>query len=242
MNLEVPIEDDAVSASINHQLLGIVANQLLMFANPDIETAHYPINMTLTELEKLFHSSFSKIDSNAKADYDEYISYCDKGRVVLPDDRPQWYFCINIDKIRQTENYIVFSSSNYSYMGGAHGSHSGAGSLTFDKKNCIQFRNFIKERTLGELQPIIRKGLLQYFADTGDDISDRTLDEYLFDHDGPIAIPTLAPCPEKDGLTFTYQQYEIAPYACGIPSFTVPYEEIKPFLTREAIILLGLDM
>jgi hypothetical protein len=33
---------------------------------------------------------------------------------------------------------------------------------------------------------------------------------------------------------FTYQQYEIASYAEGMPSFVVPYPDIEPFLTPEA--------
>lgn len=32
---------------------------------------------------------------------------------------------------------------------------------------------------------------------------------------------------ENDGLDFQYQQYEIGPYASGMPDFTVPYSQLK---------------
>ena len=33
-------------------------------------------------------------------------------------------------------------------------------------------------------------------------------------------------------MGFIYQPYEIAPYAVGSISFTIPYENLKPFLTE----------
>jgi len=38
----------------------------------------------------------------------------------------------------------------------------------------------------------------------------------------------------------SYQQYEIAPYAAGMPSFVLTYQEVRPYLTKEALQLLHL--
>lgn len=35
-------------------------------------------------------------------------------------------------------------------------------------------------------------------------------------------------------------QYEIATYAFGLPTFTIPYEKIKPYLNEIGMALLGL--
>ena len=40
---------------------------------------------------------------------------------------------------------------------------------------------------------------------------------------------------------FTYQQYEIASYAAGMPEFTIPFEDLFPYLTPEAKALVGLE-
>ena len=63
--------------------------------------------------------------------------------------------------------------------------------------------------------------------------------EMLLDGD-LIPLPTWQPFPSKDGLVFTYQQYEIAPYAAGMPAFTIPYEDIAPYVLVEVRPILGL--
>jgi hypothetical protein len=35
----------------------------------------------------------------------------------------------------------------------------------------------------------------------------------------------------EKGVEFLYQPYEIAPYAAGMPSFTLSYQDIRPYLT-----------
>ena len=66
------------------------------------------------------------------------------------------------------------------------------------------------------------------------------LKESLFIEDGFIPLPSWPLYPSDEGLNFVYHQYEIASYAEGMPSFTVPYADIEPFLTPAARELLGL--
>ena len=37
-----------------------------------------------------------------------------------------------------------------------------------------------------------------------------------------------------NGLMFTFAAYEIGPYAIGMPEFTIPYTELKPYLTENS--------
>ena len=54
-----------------------------------------------------------------------------------------------------------------------------------------------------------------------------------------IPLPSWNPYPDgKGGLVFTYQQYEIASYAEGMPSFTIPVKEVVAFLSEDARRLL----
>ena len=41
-------------------------------------------------------------------------------------------------------------------------------------------------------------------------------------------------------MFFCYQQYEIAPYALGLPMVTIPFDVIAPLLSAEGRELLGL--
>ena len=60
----------------------------------------------------------------------------------------------------------------------------------------------------------------------------------LFIDDRFIPLPSWPLYPSGDGLAFIYQQYEIASYADGMPSFTIPYADIEPYMTPEAKALL----
>ncbi len=40
---------------------------------------------------------------------------------------------------------------------------------------------------------------------------------------------------EKNGLSITFNQYEVAPYSAGTPSFTVPWRDLKSHLTPYAL-------
>ncbi len=53
-----------------------------------------------------------------------------------------------------------------------------------------------------------------------------------------IPLPSNPPIFTKQGLCFTYQQYEIASYAVGMINFNIPYDKIRPFLTPEAQALI----
>ena len=44
----------------------------------------------------------------------------------------------------------------------------------------------------------------------------------------------------RDGIAFVYQQYEIAAYACGLPSGTLSFEQVREVLSDEGRALLGL--
>ena len=100
---------------------------------------------------------------------------------------------------------------------------------------------FLDPSCLDAIQPLLRKGITAYFSEDDNEISPEELDNYLFLESGVIPFPAWTPYPDEDGLVFTYQQYEIASYAAGMPNFTIPFEDLRPYLTPEAKALLGLE-
>ena len=113
--------------------------------------------------------------------------------------------------------------------------------MTFDKKEGALVDKMLDPACLDAIQPLLRKGIAQYFSEGGMEIAQEELDNYLSLETGVVPFPGWTPYPGEDGLVFTYQQYEIAAYAAGMPEFTVPYADILPYLTPEAKALLDLE-
>ena len=151
---------------------------------------------------------------------------------------PGWGYSFSLKKDRETERYVVFLSEDYVYMGGAHGGVVGRGPLTFDKKDGRQVEEFFEPSSLEAMQPLLRKGLVDYFAENDYEVTPEGLDDILMLDAGFVPFPAWAPFPSDKGMVFTYQQYEIAAYAAGMPNFTLPYEDVLPYLTPEAKALL----
>lgn len=159
--------------------------------------------------------------------------------------------------LEETDRYITYLSNSEGFMGGAHGYATSTG-ITFSKKSgqkvgyhtkynqqTEQFE--IKEQKLfsnpksDELALLIKEGVRSYFQEFEEGVmSDEQLQDMLIGVEdvNRIPLPQHAPLFTKEGLTFTYQQYEIAPYAAGMVNFTIPYSKIRPFLTPEAAALI----
>ena len=184
----------------------------------------------------------------SKEDYDERVASIEENdgltegqRKEILDEMPGWEYDFGLLKNRETDKYVVFLSEDYVYLGGAHGGITGRGGLTFDKKDGILVAKMIDPASLDAIQPLLRKGLTQYFSENDVEVTPEELDNYLFLETGVVPLPAWTPYPSEDGLVFTYQQYEIAAYAAGMPNFTIPFADLVPYLTPEAKALLGLD-
>ena len=184
----------------------------------------------------------------SQEDYDERVEsieendgLTDEERKEILTDMPGWEYGFSLKKDRETDRYVVFLSEDYVYLGGAHGGIIGRGPLTFDKEDGNLVERFLKTSCLEAIQPLLRKGLVGYFAEDEYEVTPDELDNILMLDAGFIPFPAWTPFPSEDGLVFTYQQYEIAAYAAGMPNFTIPYEDILPYLTPEAKRLLALE-
>ena len=192
--------------------------------------------------------AMESIGKLSQEDYDERVNsieendgLTDAEREEILADMPGWAYDFCLLKDRETDRYVVFLSQDYVYLGGAHGGVVGRGGLTFDKANGLLVEKFLDPASLDEIQPLLRKGLTQYFADEEMEISPEELDNILFLETGIVPFPAWTPYPDEGGLVFTYQQYEIAAYAAGMPNFTIPYDDLLPYLTPEAKALVGLE-
>lgn len=190
--------------------------------------------------------AFADLSAKAQADVDERTSDIASNDGLTEAERehalaeiPGWEFDFKLKKVYETDRIAVFDAIEYIYLGGAHGGIGGDGALTFDKESGMRIRDFFVPGAAAQMQDLLRQGLAEYFAEASDG-TEYAVEDFLQLDGDLIPLPHWAPMPMEDGLVLTYQQYEIAAYAAGMPSFTLSYEEVAPYLLPETKKDLGL--
>lgn len=176
----------------------------------------------------------------------------------MVDDKELRQFCA-------AEKFVTFKGSGYFYEGGAHG-YSYMWTATFVRKTGKLLTQVLDTTRIQALQPLILQGICDYLNSwnegegygEAEPITPSTVKSYLLldatlgmakapmdtlsaaATDGLVPLPAVTPALTEDGLLFTYNPYEIAPYAAGIITFTIPYQPLRPYLTEEARQLVGL--
>jgi len=245
MDAELPSGSDPVSTEVRRELGGVIDRILGHITSYEDERFFDPFtgdeSDTQGMLEYYRDNAFATIARFAQADADERATYIiedadftDEEKETMLANFPRWGYEFALRKGEESDRYVVFQSMDYIYMGGAHGGVTGEGSMTFSKKDGHRIRELVDPSRVDEIQPLLIKGLLEYYSENGYDTTWDDLKESLFIEDGFVPLPAWEPYPSPEGLVFTYQQYEIASYAEGMPSFVVPYADIEPYLNPEA--------
>lgn len=144
---------------------------------------------------------------------------------------------ITFGPVYQSDKLITYYLTAYAYMGGAHGGTT-ANYATFDKADGVILTDdkVFKPESRPELIGRIREGLWkQYFAQ---DTSLHDMKEALLIDPDSLKLPATNPNFGPKGVTFTYQQYEIACYAAGMPSCTLTYDSLRPLMQTDVQSLL----
>ena len=253
IKVELPVYGQGAAADrIRASLVEVMDGQLSHIGSYEEERLFPAFEGDFSKTESLVmyyrDKALEAIGQLSQEDYDERVNSIEENdgltdgqRKEILADMPGWEYDFNLLKDRETDQYVVFTSQDYVYLGGAHGGVVGRGGLTFDKKEGALVEKMVDSASLDAVQPLLRKGLSQYFSDNEMEVAPEELDNILFLETGVIPFPAWTPYPSEEGLVFTYQQYEIAAYAAGMPEFTVPYADILPYLTPEAKALLDLE-
>jgi len=159
--------------------------------------------------------------------------YEDKSR--LEGEMPLWYWYFMHIKNRilfQDESLLSYAVEYSDYEGGAHGSYR------------ILYTNI----NLDELNTISEEDLFMpdYYKPLTEKIIQRLMDQYdAIEPDsllmrGFFTIEDIVPNNNfwlnEEGIHYTYNQYEIAPYSMGVIDVTVPYSDLTEILQPETII------
>ncbi len=131
----------------------------------------------------------------------------------------------------QTDEFITFMHySEFFYAGAAHPGSSQAG-VTFRRSDGrrMDWSLFTGQYDKG-FQRLIKGGLMHYFeVDTEEELYENL--QLGSEYGANIPLPnSCPPLFTPRGVRFIYAEYEIASYAAGMPHFTIPYEDIEPFM------------
>lgn len=252
----LPVAKDSVSQVIRDSLVNIIGNSIRSYQGSQMEDSK-PLIAKYNGDEKdaksmldYYSKAVSKLlNSQAKEDYDERVKYWDEDTTLTEEQRKEfkesvtpWDYSMDVTKTSEDSTFVVFNDTEYAYIGGAHGGVFGWGGITFRFSDGSIVKDFLKDNVLKDMQPLLKKGLKEYFNENADEKikTDQQLMEQLMlpeESKGLIPLPAWTPFPDEKGkgLVFTYQQYEIACYAVGMPSFVLTWEELKPFLREDIL-------
>ncbi len=151
----------------------------------------------------------------------------------FPEAQQEWEIERRVDNNFKDDNILSCTSSEYSYLGGAH-------SNTY-----LRFTNFkLKSGEIIDLSDILIAGFLPELNSIVEPIfrKEKNLTEdinlteagFWFD-DNKFSVNnnfTIG----KDGLTFFYNSYEITAYAYGPTELFIPYKSIKKLIKPDGLL------
>ena len=147
IKVELPVAGQGAAADrIRASLVDVMDGQLSHIGSYEEERL-FPAYEGSTDktdllLEYYRGKALESIGKQAQEDYDERVASIEENdgltegqRKEILDEMPGWEYEFNLLKSRETDQYVVFLSQDYVYLGGAHGGVTGRGGLTFGKKD-----------------------------------------------------------------------------------------------------------
>ncbi|PCJ95373.1 MAG: hypothetical protein COA50_09210 [Flavobacteriaceae bacterium] len=161
---------------------------------------------------------------------EEAITSFNKGyfdfKKMFPDENTEWEAEINGEVTYENKNIISIQIQSYMFTGGAHGYNS-VQFLNFNKKNGDELENW---ELFKDSSHFIK------FAESKFRIQESIPQDDPINSTGFMFVNEAFHLPEhigftKEGLLLRYNQYEVASYADGPILLTLPYNEVKNYLS-----------
>ena len=139
---------------------------------------------------------------------------------------------LTLQKVCEMGGYITFLLSGEAYSGGAHGMHwREYATFRIRDGHLLTWNEILDAKQKSKFSTAVADGLLRYFeVQSFNDMKGRLAIDTPYSRTR-FPLPQTNPAFLSDGLRIQYQYYEIAPYALGAPSCTLPYGKIMKYLT-----------
>ena len=187
----------------------------------------------------VFNEKFSKW---AQAEeFQEIVSWAQEHYNMCMEEQIEWFshYTLELDcEVYQTEHMVSVSGTYYSYTGGAH-----PNTWTLGWNYDLETGEFFSPELLGEgteLQDAVAVEIIRQAQSPTED-GYVSVEMYWEDYEEIIGNwPCYAVTFRDDGMDVVFSAYELAPYAAGPQEFHLSYEFLKPYLSEQGKLLLGL--
>ena len=202
-----------MSVSIEYPVRG-AGEEILAKMEDGILNAAFDMEEILGNVEE----TATRYEDNLKDEYfNEYEGSEGESGVRSWEDHVNGYFS------GRYGHFVSYMVEFYGFRGGAHGSNTMT-PVVFDRKTgeIVPEEEFFADGYRDPVAALIQAHLPE--ALEGDEEALAT----IFEPDlvGPNGNYEVT----KDGVTWYYQPYDIAPYYLGVISITVPWKELKPYV------------
>lgn len=186
------------------------------------------------QLGSTYQGSFAKGKSMLKYYVDKQMKVLDVWENGMPGEIT---YDVRIRKIYETDLLVTYQYEMEGYFGGAHGARVVQG-VTFRKMDGrrMDWNIFLNDKSTEVLTMITEAIQKQYFQ--MEDKKEFHQQLLIGEYEDILPRPQTCPVYVKDGISIIYQQYEVAPYAAGLPSCVLPYAQVKPLLSVTGQLLL----
>ena len=184
------------------------------------------------ELKSVIDDYFSGVVDNFNVGIDDWNEEAKQQNEEMGDEGYEIKYSdnITIDLKRLDNKVLSFVLNDYVYLGGAHGGGSFTG-VSFDVGTGEQItlddlgdaesiRATSKEYILNAIATSSEEAKGNLYMDDVIDYKEVINELFSNDNQPEYYLDTV-------GITFVFQQYDIAPYAAGMISFTVPYSQYE---------------
>jgi len=174
-------------------------------------------NTSIDEIAKKFSSDYLQ-------SYKNELPQPNEDSIDLTSPTFKYEFDQRMGIVYNRQDFVIISSNNYEYTGGAHPNHSTT-FFCFDVRE--QKRLSAKDifvRDSAKLQPIFEKAIRKMRKiPAKEKLSSVLFENYILPNDNFFF--------NDAGIIFFYNPYEIAAYVYGDTELFIPYSEMMPFLT-----------
>ncbi len=238
---EAPIDEDVPEASDTAPEYGTD------YITYDTDSEYYTGSMQTIEitddghaaLAKAVDDEFSKLVKEFNETSEEYVDEAESLNTYTDEDEDSseetdkdvytYYYYYNITATVTRADSNIFSIELFTdvYTGGAHGGHTVTG-LIFDSKTgdllSVSDLGDVLEEAQNYIYSNIDESNEEYTASLFEEYQD-TIEAAFSEEDDTVYSVWL----DNRGLVICFSEYSIAPYAMGLPTFTIPYSELSGF-------------
>lgn len=183
--------------------------------------------------QQMADKTLSSLLDVSKADFAEFTG--EEGATT------EYQFMVHFQPYYTAGRYVTYLYASYGYTGGNHGG-SEVRVVTFAREDgkILEWDDLFKADDKDAVMSLVKENLMtQYFGNAEkDENHPATLAEALLINPDELGYPSARPALSEDGVTFVYQQYEIAPYSAGMPECTIPYSSLESMMTSYAASLV----